>query len=95
VSSHSLDEPQLLGPDMTVLCGMSGCVGMCMFHWQTWSLLETTGPESTWINCCVDRFYFHRKPGGDCKSYLSLCRTVMSPLAFWFTVRVVSFYYIL
>ena len=60
---------------------VSGCVGMCMFHWRTWSLLETTGPESTWINCCVDRFYFHRKPGGDCKSYLSLCRTVMSPLA--------------
>ena len=28
-SAFGVDEPQLLGSDMTVLRGMSGCVGMC------------------------------------------------------------------
>ena len=80
---------------MTVLRGMSGCVGMCMFHWRTWSVLETTGSESTRINCCVDRLDFHRKLGGDCKSCLSLCRTVISLLTFWFSCCIILLYSII
>ena len=74
---------------------MSGCVGMCMFYWRTWSVLETTGSESTRINCCVDRLDFHRKLGGDCKSCLSLCRTVISLLTFWFSCCIILLYSII
>ena len=69
---------------------VSGC-----FHWRTWSVLETTGSESTRINCCVDRLDFHRKLGGDCKSCLSLCRTVISPLTFWFSCCIILLYSII
>ena len=95
VSSHSLDEPQLLGPDMTVLCGMSGCVGMCMFHWQTWSLLETTGPESHELTVVSIGFTFT-------ENRAETARVTWAFVALWchrwhFDLQyvVVSFYYIL
>ena len=75
-------------------------VGMCRdvsggFHWRTWSVLETTGSESTRINCCVDRLDFHRKLVGDCKSCLRLCRTVISPLTCWFSCCIILLYSIM